>query len=839
MALSVNISGDTSIDQGGQTTLTAVVMDAEGNTITSGLTYSWSASRGSFDGVINQASAVYDADFTDAMDVDVTITCRVTRAGDASPTVSASSLTALVDLGISGILVNIHATDTDAVAANTNNILFQEGSVGTIEAGSDLDLSATLRIYRVRWDNRSGNSRLILNNNGTGSLNTYFSGNTAQSIYLIFQDGTYVEIDSSQYGTGGGSFARWDLTDQATIDRFNAWDGTENLLVGIADAGSVGIAADSGSDTETVTAAAVVPLSIEQIDEQFITLGRKDYRLVIDVYGDPDTVRPLGLTEGFDHNWDSMLQELTILADEVTRLIGGAIWQIELVKGQAQVVPEILYNVVKAAPIFETLPTVHFYRGVPINFDILIQNIPSLINPQSLLISLKSELMEYGLNFKGFIPLGASYSVDADKLQIIVPSETQGGTDTVHEYPFEIESGSPPQIVSPKFTPHGNFGELDFTDPTHALGYEWTLETGDDAEWHLFSDARNVINPREVEVTPGNLNVTIKFPNVNNASSYEYMLESENHEVAWTRFTGTLSNNMITTIIPGLIEGEEYTLRLRVASPWMGPPIEVTVFGGRIAFVMHKDASDSYLYILHTGVPNGGTATRIKRILLPTTFTGPDRGGIAVDGDDVYIINVQSSSGDRALYNFDWTAFDDGERVNNARRNPIDVMGSSARCIGMGIRDDELYIGINDSQSHLNDWYNGIHVVNKNQTNGATILPERSTGNTVSVNDGSGLSLSRDTLFLLTELSPDLTFYDANFADGDNLTLSQDIAMPSIVSRFGTRGHVVVGEAEQIYVVESNQNLIRIESDGTNYVEVWSIKLPTGLTEEYRIDLLS
>ena len=72
MALSVNISGDTSIDQGGQTTLTAVVMDAEGNTITSGLTYSWSASRGSFDGATNQASAVYDADFTDAMDVDVT-----------------------------------------------------------------------------------------------------------------------------------------------------------------------------------------------------------------------------------------------------------------------------------------------------------------------------------------------------------------------------------------------------------------------------------------------------------------------------------------------------------------------------------------------------------------------------------------------------------------------------------------------------------------------------------------------------------------------------------------------------------------------------------------------
>ena len=687
MALSVNISGDTSIDQGGQTTLTAVVMDAEGNTITSGLTYSWNASRGSFDGVINQASAVYDADFTDAMDVDVTITCRVTRAGDASPTVSASSLTALVDLGISGILVNIHATDTDAVAANTNNILFQEGTVGTIEAGSDLDLSATLRIYRVRWDNRSGNSRLILNNNGTGSLNTYFSGNTAQSIYLIFEDGTYIEIDNSQYGAGGGSFARWDLTEQSVIDALNDWDGTENLLVGIADAGSVGITADSGSDTETVTASAVVPLSIEQIDEQFITLGTEDYDLVIDVGGDPDDVFPSGHIEGFTHHWDAANGRLHIKSDEVTRLIAGVHWNVEAVKGMQNLMGQIAYNVVRAAPIFQTLATIHLYRGVDINFDILIQNIPPLLIPNAYLMGLKSELLEYGINVKGRMETADNFTFTSGNIEIIVPSEREGEADTVHEYPFEIESGSPPQIVSPKFTPYGTFGELEFPDVTHALGYEWTRETGDDAVWNLFSDARNVINPREVEVTPGNLNVTIKLPNVNNASAYEYQLESENHEVEWTRFTGTLSNNMITTIIPGLIEGEEYTLRLRVASPWMGPPIEVTVFGGRFAYALHedRDSTDNHvLYVFHTGTRQSAVARIIKRILIPDDIDDP--ADLAVDFENNLFYIADHS--DHSVHVF---SLNTGHDVEATRLRKFFKPSTLSRLYSLSFYDGVLY----------------------------------------------------------------------------------------------------------------------------------------------------
>lgn len=84
MALSVNISGNTSIDQGRQTTLTVTVDDADGSRITTRLTYAWMASRGSFVGSTTGASAVYHADFTDNNDVDITITCTVTRAADSN-----------------------------------------------------------------------------------------------------------------------------------------------------------------------------------------------------------------------------------------------------------------------------------------------------------------------------------------------------------------------------------------------------------------------------------------------------------------------------------------------------------------------------------------------------------------------------------------------------------------------------------------------------------------------------------------------------------------------------------------------------------------------------------
>ena len=308
-------------------------------------------------------------------------------------------------------------------------------------------------------------------------------------------------------------------------------------------------------------------LSIENIDEQFITLGTEDYDLVIDIGGNPDDVFPSGLLEGFTHHWDASNGQLHIKSDEVTRLINGVNWNVEAVKGMDNLTRQIAYNVVRAAPIFETLETIHLYRGVDINFDILIQNIPPLLIPDAYLVSLKSELVEYGISVKGRMATSDNFTFTSGNIEIIVPSGTEGEDDTVHEYPFEIESGSPPVLGDVDFLPKGNYGEITFNDVTDAFGYEWTLEEGDDPEWNTFSESQPLINPGEVEVTPGDLQITIKFPNIDLAERYEYMLESQTHTIGWRAFTGTLSNGMITTIIPGLQDAVTYTLRLRVASP--------------------------------------------------------------------------------------------------------------------------------------------------------------------------------------------------------------------------------------------------------------------------------
>ena len=450
-------------------------------------------------------------------------------------------------------------------------------------------------------------------------------------------------------------------------------------------------------------------LTIETIDEQFITLGTTDYDLVIDITGDPETVEVTGHMEGFDYHWDATNDQLHIRAVEVTRLIAGVFWTVKLTKDTEVLTADIAYNVVKASPIFETLAMLHLYKGVPINIDILIQNIPNLIVLNARLLGLKSELQEYGMNIKGQLPADANLTIDEGDISMIVPSET-GGTSEMHDYSYEIESGSPPAIVSPTWQPKGNYGELTFTDVNHALGYEWTLETGDAAVWNFFNSTRGVINPGQVEVTPGNLNVTLKFPNVAAASSYEYMLESENHTVDWTRFVGTLENGMITTIIPDLPDGETLTLRLRVGSPWVGPPISVTIYGGRIAYTVHKDGANSYLYVFHTGVADGGSATRIKRILLPTGREDPR--GLAISGNLAYV----ADGADDVISVFNHADTDDGDRATEL--GAFDLLATGI-VYGIAIWEDEIYI----NQDYNGDYMNAY---DRNSTYGEDITHLRS-----------------------------------------------------------------------------------------------------------------
>ena len=441
---------------------------------------------------------------------------------------------------------------------------------------------------------------------------------------------------------------------------------------------------DNGNDNIFKYTLVGLSMSIESIDEQFITLGTKNYDLTIDITGTPDTVEATGHMEGFSQDWDATNAELHIKATEVTRLIKGVFWTVKATKGSTVVTATIAYNVVKATPIFETLTKLYLYRNQPINIDVLIQNIPNLIVPNALLLGLKSELKNYGMNIIGKLPTGANFSKNTGDISFIVPSET-GGQSTMHDYAYEIKSGTPPALASPAWEPKGNYGEVSFTNVNHALGYEWTLESGDDAAWNYFNSTRQTIDPGRIEVTQGNLNVTLKFPNVSGASSYEYMLLSETHQVDWTRFVGTLSNKMITTIIPDLQEGVTYTLRLRVASPWIGTPVSIQVTGGRFAYSLNMRTTDRSLIIYHTGVSNGGIAPQIKKIKLPSTLTQPY--GLAINGNLAYILNGVTA--DRNLYVINHNTTADNAVATVVKKNGLP--GDITEQFGLGFYANELF----------------------------------------------------------------------------------------------------------------------------------------------------
>ena len=173
MALQVTISGTTQVYHGGQTVLTANVVDSETNQTPAGLQYNWTATAGSFVGATDGASATYHADLASNTDQAVTITCEVTLPGNPNPTISAPSLTAMTELGITGQLVNMLITTAVSGAE-----LFDRNNP-TIAAGSDAELASGITINRLRWNT---SHHVILNRSGSGRFSDFWD-TTAQAAY--------------------------------------------------------------------------------------------------------------------------------------------------------------------------------------------------------------------------------------------------------------------------------------------------------------------------------------------------------------------------------------------------------------------------------------------------------------------------------------------------------------------------------------------------------------------------------------------------------------------------------------------------------------------------------
>ena len=601
-------------------------------------------------------------------------------------------------------------------------------------------------------------------------------------------------------------------------------------------------------------------LSIEAIAEQFITVGTKDYDLVIDITGDPDTVTVTGLPEGFYQDWDAANDQLHIKSAAVTRLTQGQVWDIELIKDSETLLGKVLWNAIQAAAILQTLPTLHLYKGVPLNFDILIHNIPPQVIPKTLLIGIKSELVPYGLNFKGQLPADADLTVTTDTLTIVLPASVGRATVTKN-YAFTIESGSPPAIGTPTFKGKSDYGELTFTDVQHAFGYEWHIDrAGEENLWHFFNSDRPMINPSQVHVTPGTLSVTLAFPNIANASAYEYRLVSVRGETLWKRFTGTLSNNTITTIIPNLEEGVAYDLQLRVASPWVGTPITVKVYGGRLCYALNISAgsrTNHALYIFHTGHAKGTTIQRIKRLVLPATLTYPDRGGLAVKSNgDVLIANINTNAGgERTLYTFEASTIDaaaDGARLTQDRKNPFAVINSDKilqMSIGMAEYNSELYAAFANTGT-TNDW-GRFAVMTIPSTEGATVTRARGVGygdtNWYFKNANlRGISVDKDTIWYNAP-KPNNWRAEGKPRPADRETLLAGIAIQLYAADGTTTDYLrsglkVIGDT--FYGIESGTDKLEVwrvnpAVHATRYVLDFELRLPTGLTAPFFLDMIA
>lgn len=588
-------------------------------------------------------------------------------------------------------------------------------------------------------------------------------------------------------------------------------------------------------------------ISIESINEQFITQG-STYDLVVDITGDPDTVKVFGAVEGFYQDWDAANDQLHIKSSDASRLINGQEWRIEAVKSSETVTAKIVWNVIKAAAIIQTLPTLHLYKGVPLNFDIIIYNIPPIVLSESLLVGVKSDLLEYGLNFKGTLPADADLTVTTENIKLVLPA-TPGHAETTKKYPFRIEDGSPGQIASPQFTPNGRYGELEFTDVTHALSYDWRLG---DADWNTFDSTRQIINPGEVEITPGNLNVTVKFPNISGASSYEYRLDTENSEGSWVRFTGTLANGFITTIISNLEEGVAYILWLRVGSPWVGTPISITIIGGRLCYTLEVNASDrdnQWLYIFSTGFADGATITRTKRFLLPTSLADPEEGGLAVNGDgDVFILNLDQGVGtEKALYVFEASTINsaaDGSRLTQDRKHPLPAAApdSSGRLLGRFLAEynNELYMYFGTSLG-ATGWATRLHAFAIPQTDGVVLSSSRSSQVSLSVNQ-YGFSVDKDHIWYKNS-STTLARSDRQLAFTQNpmiATLLRLYSRDGVTSQSIRNGLKVIGE--DFYMIDDVGDDFYIykqdpEVHATRHVLKRMLSLPSGLTRPRYLDI--
>ena len=190
--------------------------------------------------------------------------------------------------------------------------------------------------------------------------------------------------------------------------------------------------------------------TIEAIATQDIAINT-DYALEISITGDPEEVTVGGLLEGFGYSWDADNDTLTI-AGEATRQLGDAIWVVSAKETPAStaVTREITYNVVSGAPIIEEIGEQFVHKGFESDIFIPVQNRPTLLQADGLLLGLKYEPgsredpddsteMQDGIHITGTVSEG---ELTVESANLMLRAENDGGTDT-YSLPIAIDAAPP------------------------------------------------------------------------------------------------------------------------------------------------------------------------------------------------------------------------------------------------------------------------------------------------------------------------------------------------------------------------------------------------------------
>ena len=218
-------------------------------------------------------------------------------------------------------------------------------------------------------------------------------------------------------------------------------------------AGSVA-AGSAASVTLTTQAVTSGPLTIEDIDEQFIPIGTLNYELSIIISRQNVDARVGGLQEGFYQTFellDDGSSQLKIKAEEVTRLIDTAVWRVDVrdLDDNTEIFSEITYHVVPVGPVFIDPGRQTIYKGVPFEVLVEVRNDPSVQRASSELVGLKSETVTIDdtayIKSEGRLPADANLTFSTFNADYYI--ESPGGSDSL-QVPFDIRDDAVAPVIT-------------------------------------------------------------------------------------------------------------------------------------------------------------------------------------------------------------------------------------------------------------------------------------------------------------------------------------------------------------------------------------------------------